>query len=673
MELITRTLVPHHSVAVDPEGLSPMQSALLHATAPLSLASAPTGAGKSYVYRRAMERGERVLFVVPTRRLAQNQTEGIRADLRSSGWPERDIKEKIVAWTGETAAGLREQGIDVLRHRLSRLPQLRFGEHGEIIFVTPETLSHLLFNPVLNDGLGDVGPNALMASFDRIVFDEFHLVQPRGFGLVSFCAGLAANGPWGRETPDGPVRAKVSLLSATPVDILPVMARLGIPIAQKDLIAETVQEEGGRALHGDVTLEFVQAESPLEILREMRADVAALPQGRTALLLYDALKDLQRDRPELHAIAEELSLISSCRYFVDNSIDSQADDVWRGRGRSLEGRSLIVSTSTVEVGVTIPGLTLMIMDPGFTPLSFMQRIGRSARGALDGRIIIRVGRMMPSERPWLQRLLDHVKKCGGHIDIRKLSAFMAETARVAERFRMPETPDLDTPFVEGGTSAPQIDFFTAMPVKAAFASGLYWTMLDNRLRERGLSDKAARIRASAPSTAHIVRAWLEKVSGSRVEGARSWRKIFEAQARILRDFSPTVTVIGADGRRFEVSEAWLTKHTVILDEFPVDVTEEGTSIVRIDGEIQWNEFLREEKSWRDYRRPAALPYQNRTVPLPSRGAVEEYARAIERLKGSLATHEKRVADQALALVRATGILPYADHGIGSSGANSGIL
>lgn len=72
MELITRTLVPRHGVAVDPDGLSRMQSALLNTTAPLSLASAPTGAGKSYVYRRAVERGERVLFVVPTRRLAQN-------------------------------------------------------------------------------------------------------------------------------------------------------------------------------------------------------------------------------------------------------------------------------------------------------------------------------------------------------------------------------------------------------------------------------------------------------------------------------------------------------------------------------------------------------------------------------------------------------------------------
>jgi CRISPR-associated endonuclease/helicase Cas3 len=499
--------------------------------------------------------------------------------------PERDVENKIVAWTSDTAALLRAEGINVLRQRLSGLPQLRSGERGEIIFITRETLSHFLFNPVLNDGLGDVGPNALMASFDRIVFDEFHLVQPRGFGLVSFCAGFAANGPWGRETPDGPVRAKVSLLSATPVDILRVMARLGIPMAQNDMIVETLQDEGERALHGDVALEFVQAESPLEILREMKSDVTALPDGRTALLLYDALKDLQRDRSEANAIAEELGLVSTDRYLVDNSIDSQADDRWRGRRRTLEGRKLIVSTSTVEVGVTIPGLTLMVMDPGFTPLSFMQRIGRAACGAVDGRIIIRIGRTVPSERPWLQRLLDRVKRSGGCIDIRKLSAFMAETARVAERFRMPETLDLNELFTEGGTSATQIDFFASMPVKAAFASGLYWTLLENRLRERGFSDRAARIRAAAPSTAHVVRSWLEEISNSGVEGARHWRKAFEAQARVLRDFSPTVTVIGADGRRYEVSEAWLTKATVILDEFPVGVTEDGNSIVRIDAEF----------------------------------------------------------------------------------------
>jgi len=54
---------------------------------------------------------------------------------------------------------------------------------------------------------------------------------------------------------------------------------------------------------------------------------------------------------------------------------------------------------------------------------------------------------------------------------------MAETARGAERFRMPETLGHEL-FTEGGTSVTQIDFFASMPVKAAFASGLYWTLLE---------------------------------------------------------------------------------------------------------------------------------------------------------------------------------------------------
>jgi hypothetical protein len=176
----------------------------------------------------------------------------------------------------------------------------------------------------------------------------------------------------------------------------------------------------------------------------------------------------------LHSIADELGLSATKRFLVDSSIDAQAEDYWRGRSKSLEGRSLIVSTSTVEVGVTIPGLVLMMMDPGFTPLSFMQRVGRAARGALDGRIVVRIGRTMPSERPWLQRLLDYVRSSGGRIDIRALSAFMADAARVAARFRLPETPDLCVFFAGTAASAAPIDFFASMPVKAAFASGLYW-------------------------------------------------------------------------------------------------------------------------------------------------------------------------------------------------------
>ncbi|MFM8331565.1 MAG: DEAD/DEAH box helicase family protein [Candidatus Methylumidiphilus sp.] len=53
-----------------------MQYALLHEPRRVRIADAPTGAGKSYVFQYAMANnaehgeGQRVLFIVPTRRMA---------------------------------------------------------------------------------------------------------------------------------------------------------------------------------------------------------------------------------------------------------------------------------------------------------------------------------------------------------------------------------------------------------------------------------------------------------------------------------------------------------------------------------------------------------------------------------------------------------------------------
>ncbi|HSK40249.1 MAG TPA: DEAD/DEAH box helicase, partial [Arenibaculum sp.] len=315
MDVIARTVIPRHAVPevlVGGDRLSPMQAALLETDSVCTVAGAPTGAGKSFVFRRAVERGERVLFVVPTRRLAENQAAGIRADLRDAGWPERDVAEKVAMFTSDESARLRASGVTrITLHRLAKLPQLRPNERGEIIFATPEAVSWLLMHPHMGDGLGDVGAATLMRSFDRLVFDEFHLIQPRGFGLVSLCAGLAAHGPW-RDGKDGNrSRAKVSLLSATPLDIRPVMRRLGVPLERSDIIDETIVEDGGRVLHGDVTLEFAVAESPLELARELAPEIGALPDGQVAVVLYDALKDLQRDLDGLLDLAERLDLLGS--------------------------------------------------------------------------------------------------------------------------------------------------------------------------------------------------------------------------------------------------------------------------------------------------------------------------------------------------------------------------
>lgn len=677
MDLIAHTVIPRHGVSCNSNGLSAMQAALLDTDRPMTLASAPTGAGKSYVYRRAVQRGERVLFVVPTRRLAQNQVVALRQDLRRDGWSEADLAQKIAEWTGDTAAEMRKKGLDVRRHRLSRLPELRYGERGEIIFITPETLSSLLLNPVVGEGLGDVGMPTLMGSFDRIVFDEFHLTQAQGLGLISLCIGLITRGPWGREVEDGPARAKVSLLSATPIDIRPVMARLGIPLGAESLIAETIIDAAqlaptDRLLHGDVSVEFARADSPLDLLCEMQGEIAALPEDRSALVLYDALTDLQRDVPDLLAIAENLGLLATDGFLVDSSIDGQRDAAWCGRGKSLDHRRLIAATSTVEVGVTIPGLSLMIMDPGFTPLSFMQRLGRVARGAIDGRVIVRIGAAMPSERPWLKRLLERVTAGGGCLSIQDLSVFMSEMARIGHRFSLPDTAERDQ-FWETGDGADGMDFFAGMPMRAAFAAGVYWTILEDRLHRRGLINTAIAIHAAAPVTARVTRGWLDQVAdGLRRDGGPAWRSSFEAQACILRDFSPTVGVIGIDGQRFDVSEAWLTLHTTLLDQFPATVDTDGRSMLLVDDGHSWNEFLRAGGSRPLYQRTAMLPYHKKSVLL-GRAPVEEFVRAVGCLGGDLSSDRMCAAQTAARLVSATGIVPYVDSGLGSSGAGSGIL
>jgi CRISPR-associated endonuclease/helicase Cas3 len=678
MDVITSTVVPRHGVARNAQGLSTMQAALLDATGSVTMASAPTGAGKSYVYRRAVQRNERVLFVVPTRRLAQNQAAALRDDLRRDGWPEADVMGKIDIWTGDEAAALREQGVNVRRRRLSGLPNLRYGERGEIIFTTPETLSGLLFNPILSEGLGDAGPEMLMGSLDRIVFDEFHLIQARGFGLVSLCAGLAVNGPWGRESTDGAARAKVSLLSATPVDIGPVMRRLGISVSQDSVIAERLVDAEklcteDRMLHGDVAVTFARADSPLDLLREMQADIAVLPAGQSAVVLYDALKDLQRDVPGLKGVAEALGLLAQDAFLVDSSIDAQRDAPWCGRNKTLDNRRLIAATSTIEVGVTIPGLSLMIMDPGFSPLSFMQRLGRVARGGMTGRVIVRVGANMASERPWLKRLLDKVAASGGSLSIQDLSAFMAETARVADRFRLPESEDVEA-FWNSGEAAEDVDFFAAMPMRAAMAAGVTWMLLEDRLREWKLHSKANAIREAAPGVARVARRWLEEISDGPLgrEGGRPWRKAFESQARILRDFSPTVTVIGVDGQRFDVSEAWIFRHTTLLDQFPRTVDETGRTLLHVDEDLAWSDVLRQSGPPSVYTRNAMLPYRQSLVPL-GRAPVEEFARAVGGLKVDLGGAKLRAAKTAVRLVEATGVIPYVDDGLGSSGAGSGVL
>ena len=162
-------IVERHGVERDAEGLSFMQRTLLGTVChpetgfakPIVTVMAPTGAGKSHTYRvEVAKRGGRVLFVVPTRRLAQNLMAGMRADLASGDdpWPEEKIARKVQRWTSDQSDELRDAGVRSVRDwRFVRLLALDPRAGGEIVFCTPEVLAYLMTGMGRGDGAIDPG------------------------------------------------------------------------------------------------------------------------------------------------------------------------------------------------------------------------------------------------------------------------------------------------------------------------------------------------------------------------------------------------------------------------------------------------------------------------------------------------------------------------------------
>ncbi len=79
--------VSRHCVTQMENGLSPLQQALVEEPKRVRIVDAPTGAGKTYALQKALLHDKRILFIVPTRRLAQNITASLINDLvKTAGW-----------------------------------------------------------------------------------------------------------------------------------------------------------------------------------------------------------------------------------------------------------------------------------------------------------------------------------------------------------------------------------------------------------------------------------------------------------------------------------------------------------------------------------------------------------------------------------------------------------
>ena len=237
--------------------LTDFQVRLLRDSAPVRIASAPTGAGKTYAFELAPLVGRNVLFVVPTRRLAQNLEQSVRGIFARNGWEEADVEGRLAVWTSDAMEEATGSGLTSAEVRAQRVRQLRglggFRKDGTFIIATPESVGRLLLNPPVRDS-GQAAISLMdLLSRHHIVFDEFHTIEARGFGLACALCRVAS----GLSTAGH--RPHVTFLSATPVDILGALTAFEVPEAEISTFEERVEswrpgEEppGARMVHGDV-------------------------------------------------------------------------------------------------------------------------------------------------------------------------------------------------------------------------------------------------------------------------------------------------------------------------------------------------------------------------------------------------------------------------------------
>lgn len=558
-------IIRAHSVPTLPGGLSPMQERLLRSDRLVRLVSAPTGSGKSYAFMRAvLDENARVLFIVPTKRLLQNLIEDARDQathqLRSRGWSHDQtagwIDDRITEWSGNQATDGSES---LTTKRVREL--LSGGGHtgGRVIFAIPEVVVQMI-SGIRSAGASAVNPFLYPRMFDHIVFDEFHTIDDRSFGLACLFSLLAVSERQG----------KVSLLSATPIDVTHVLKHTGISTDDVEMIAEEVVDghaPGHRPIHGDVAVSVRDCPIPESLALSVDAVRTALHNGSTVIVIYDSLASLKKDEPEIRATLRQIGGPNT-RLLLINSID----DSERKPGASQRGAryndprnyDVLICTSSVEVGVTFHS-TLMFTEPGHGLASFVQRVGRVARGGVNGQVIVSLSDRRRDRQAWTRRIGDVVEQ---HDELH-VQEFLHEILRDVRRRLEPTRKETELDAFEAGGTVPYY--------RRASWRGMFWAALFvvavRRTKMKVQKEANNRLSQIASPTVRYVEAQIAKILSVDVvnpnerrqsQPHKRWVKALFASALTYRDIGATMVVVDPDGTRHTVTESFLRRATDIL-------------------------------------------------------------------------------------------------------------
>ena len=592
-------IIRAHSVPILASGLSAMQERLLRSEKFVRLVSAPTGSGKSYAFMRAvLDEDKHVLFIVPTKRLLQDLIEDARdqarEQLRKRGWEDDRSRawthEQIIEWSGNQAP----DGDESLT--ATRVRQFLSGgmlSAGRIIFAIPEVVVQMI-SGIRMVGASVVNPFLYLRRFDHIVFDEFHTIDDRSFGLACLFSLLAVTERQG----------KVSLLSATPIDVTTVLERTGVAPDDIEKINEKIVDghpPGHRPIHGNVTVSLRECALPESVRLSLDEVRRAGAGGRAVIVIYDSLKDLKREEPAVRTLLHRIGIPDEKILTMSSIDDSEQKPGEPRRGRRYEdprGYDVLLCTSLVEVGVNFRS-TLMFMAPGHGLASFVQRVGRVSRGAENGQVIVSLSEQRRRRDAWTRRVAEVVESN----DEMSVEAFTAQILRDVQQRMEPARKEAERTTEDGATM-----FYRRVSRRGPFWAALFIVAV-RQTKMKVQKGAREQLRQISSPVVKFVAAKIREIEAVEVVNGNQrrqsqphklWLKALLASALTYRDIGATVTVIDPNGTRHSVREAFLHHATDLFSRHIVS-EEDGERVIHLMSRTL-NEEIRDFSGKQDVQR-----------------------------------------------------------------------
>lgn len=592
-------MIRSHSVPILASGLSAMQERLLRSEKFVRLMSAPTGSGKSYAFMRAvLDEDKHVLFIAPTKRLLQNLIEDARdqarEQLRKQGWEDGRSRawanEQIIEWSGNQTP----DGAESLT--ATRVRQFLSGgmlSAGRIIFAIPEVVVQMI-SGIRMVGASSVNPFLYLRYFDHIVFDEFHTIDDRSFGLACLFSLLAVTERQG----------KVSLLSATPIDVTTVLERAGVAPDDIEKINEKIVDghpPGHRPIHGNVTVSLREYALPESIRLSLDKVCRTVAGGRAVIVIYDSLKDLKQEEPAVRTLLHRIGIPDEKILTMSSIDDSEQKPGDPRRGRRYadpRGYDVLLCTSLVEVGVNFRS-TLMFMAPGHGLASFVQRVGRVSRGAENGQVIVSLPEQRRRRDAWTRRVAGVVEGD----DEMNVEAFTAQILRDVQRRMEPTRKETEHATEDGATM-----FYRRVSWRGAFWAALFIVAI-RQTKMKIQKGARERLRQISSPVVRFVEAKIGEVQSVEIvndnlprqsQPHKRWVDALLTSALVYRDIGATITVVDPNGTRHSAREAFLHRATDLFSRHIVS-EEDGERVIHLRSRTL-NEEIRDFSGKQDVQR-----------------------------------------------------------------------